>query len=135
VRVYIAASSTELELAEWYMLEVRKLGHEITYDWTRNIRAVGLANPTDWDLARRFTVAERNAEGIQAAACFWAILPMHASLGVSWELGYASALHWRMGEPNLILISGDWRSTVFSGHGTIVRDTHVKALEVLQSLR
>lgn len=87
LRLFVAGSSdTRLRIREIIDFFAR-LGHEITYDWTR---------APDWDLGRDLTVEEAlevsrlNRQGVRDCDVFvWVVDGDHPSKGAHYEAGLA----------------------------------------------
>jgi nucleoside 2-deoxyribosyltransferase len=114
MRVYVAASSAELERAAQAMDLVEGAGHELTHDWVSVVIERGDANPVDAPEGQRMAWAEADLEGVEEADVVWLLMPNTGGLGAFWECGYAHALGKR------IVISGAvdrQRRTIFAaGH-------------------
>lgn len=91
-RVYVAASSDELDRAEAAMAAVRAEGWEVTCDWVATIRRVGVANPRDVPRDARGFWASEAMVGVDEADAVWLLAPEagHAR-GAFVEFGYAFA--------------------------------------------
>jgi hypothetical protein len=94
VRLYVAASSTELDRAEAFMTAARLLGFEITFDWVSKIREVGAANPADAPLALQAQWSARDLAAIAVCEVFVLLAPLDRSpaRGAFVELGSAVTL-------------------------------------------
>jgi len=91
VKVYVAASSKEIARAEQVIAELRKLGVEITHDWT----AVMRKHPPDSELEDDVLLPELERdliEGVKGADLVLVLAPRTPSTGVWVELGAAWGL-------------------------------------------
>lgn len=109
LRVYVAASSKELERAKWAMAQVRALGHDITHDWVRCVEQEGEANPAAATLSQCQKWAWDDLEGVSNADVVWVLMPDQDGFGAGVELGYA------LSNPYMrIICSGPTRRSIFS---------------------
>lgn len=111
-RVYIAAASVPSEIArvERWEAKLKEIGVEVVSTWPRNIREVGIANPTCASRGDRREWAETCADQVAKANALWLICP---PLGVTtrgawFELGIAYATGAD------IVCSGDTKQTIFT---------------------
>ena len=125
-KVYVAASSRELARAEGAIQALRDLGHEVTHDWPRMVRAVGEANPADADDVLRLQWAEEDLLGIRAADTFWLLMPDYGGFGAGVELGYA--LGNLLGYVRVI-VSGQHTNSIFTVYADAVYPTDLAALK------
>ena len=106
------------------MQQLRDLGHEITHDWVEAIRAAGgEANPRDATQAQRRQWSDEDLRGIDRAELVWVMVPERPSFGCGFEMGFA------VGTGKDIIMSGDWRATVFSAQADARFDSHDEAIE------
>ena len=110
MKIYLSGASAEHDLCADYMARLRCAGFDVAVDWCADVRAHGVGNPTDQELAA--TLAKRDLAGIPTAAVFWLLVPDAKSIGCWIECGYALAhgIH--------IIVSGDWEATIFSSLAT-----------------
>ena len=87
LQVYVATSSNPLEEAEQHMRSVREAGHEVTYDWTVDVRNAGTGSPDDPGVRSRAALAD--LRGVERAEVFWLVQPENSSTGAWVELGVA----------------------------------------------
>jgi hypothetical protein len=123
VKIYVCGGSSELEAVADRMRQLREMGHEITHDWTATIRSVGDANPRTATHEQRFRWSEADLGGIEEASLVWVMLPVKPSFGCAFEAGRA------IGMGHLVIMSGDWRSTIFSSQVEARFNEHDHALE------
>ena len=89
MRVYVAASSSELPRAKEAMMQLRAAGHEVTGDWVAEIEAVGAANPADAAKSKRVKWSASCLYGVEQADAIWLLMPASEGFGAAVELGYA----------------------------------------------
>lgn len=91
--IYIAGASAEIERAEAAIAHAVKLGLEVTYNWTKDIRAHAAQGKTDKDLSDVVLKlhATKDLVGIVEARVFVLLAPQFPSTGCWAELGYALA--------------------------------------------
>lgn len=131
VKVYLATASSEIALAEMYMGRLRAAGHTITFDWTETIRSIGSANPREANNDDRGRWADADLGGALAADIFWLLVPGKPSIGCWVELGAVianAAVHRQMNLAKYTIVSGDWRSTIFTALANCRFDSHDQAL-------
>lgn len=93
MKIYVAASSIEIDRAERMISRLKAAGHEITEDWTVKIRQVGLANQGLTPELRR-EAADADFRGVAAADRVVILVPKTpvVTQGAWWEGGVADAL-------------------------------------------
>lgn len=128
--IYLATGSADIELAEHWIRRLREHGHYITYDWPANVRKVGDANPREATEDERSMWSDSNLRGARSAMTFWLLVPSKPSIGCWFEMGYAAA--WRVAPR--IVVSGDWRGTIFTSIADHRFDTHEEAFDFLNTL-
>jgi hypothetical protein len=110
MRVYVAGAGAEIERAERAILELVRLGHEITHDWTLDVRRAMRARTGDGDLSddRARKIAGLDLDGVRDAAVVLFLAPPAGRGAGCWvELGYALGCRraHKAGLPRL-LVSG-----------------------------
>lgn len=123
MKLYLCGGSTELDLVSETMRQLRAMGHEITHDWVANIRDVGHANPRDASHEARLRWSAEDLDGIDRADLVWAMLPARASFGCAFESGFA------IGSGKTVIMSGDWRASIFSAQAYARFNEHAHAVE------
>jgi hypothetical protein len=126
MKVYVCGGSTEMADVAKRMGQLRALGHTITMDWVATIRANGEANPRNVPHSVRARWAEEDIDGIVRADIVWAMLPARTSFGCAFEVGYAC------GHGHAVIVSGDWRASIFSSQALARFNEHDHALEWLK---
>lgn len=92
LRVYVAASGTDLERAARWMEALRRAGVEVVSTWVENVlKWGGVSNPVDQPEAHR-ALADAQAAEVVRADILWLLMPPSSSHGALWELGRADAL-------------------------------------------
>lgn len=92
MRVYVAASSQEVDRARYAMRAVERAGCELTHDWTQDLAAVGCAQGYALPSRRRREIAERDLMAIRRADVLWLLIPETRTAGAWAEWGYAWAV-------------------------------------------
>jgi nucleoside 2-deoxyribosyltransferase len=95
MKVYVAASSADREIARKAMAELAEYGIEITLDWTT---CDGYIRP--YSEEERSQVAFWELQAVRRADLVWVILSEDRSEGASAELGYA------LGIARIVIVSG-----------------------------
>ena len=126
MKLYLCGGSSELDLVSEHMGLLRAMGHEITHDWTATIRAVGDANPRNARHKKRLGWSAEDLDGIDRADLVWAMLPAKASFGCAFESGFA------IGSGKTVIMSGDWRASIFSAQASARFNEHAHAIEWLR---
>jgi hypothetical protein len=90
VRVYVAASSSQIDRAKDAMRILAEAGHEVTSDWTRTIEDRGEANPADASFEERRDWAAEDVRGVAVCDVLWLLMPSdRPSFGAGVEFGFA----------------------------------------------
>lgn len=112
-RIYVAASSAELERARRAMDLVVAEGWELANDWVSTIQAVGEANPADASDEERSGWAVAAIEAVRKSDALWFLVPQVGhGRGAYVELGCAATL-WIP-----IVVSGPGRAqSIFTAYG------------------
>ncbi len=113
LRVYVAASSVEIDRAQRWMLALVEAGITVTSTWPTVIaQQSGVANPRDADALDRAAWSLADIDEVRAAECVWFLVPDSASgRGAYFECGVAHAL----GKP--LIASGDTKQSIFLALG------------------
>lgn len=125
MNIYLAGASAEADMCASYMARLREAGRHITLDWPANIRAVGDANPRDASHQDRLRWTMDDIRGVHDAEIFWLLVPTAHSIGCWAEF----AIAWQ-GRQHLI-VSGDWRRTIFTSLADERYGTHEEAFAAL----
>lgn len=120
MKVYVAASSLQLDRAQAAMEWLRAAGHEVTHDWPAIIAARGGANPDDATQDDRWDWAIDDLAGVKSADVLWLLVPYKEGAGAFVELGYALAI----GKP--VICSGLYMRSIFTAMG-VCYDTDEQA--------
>lgn len=107
MRVYIAASSGDIERVKWAMEALRYRGHVVTHDWVAEVEKNGEGNPAQATPYQRECWAQDDLEGIDNCDVFWLLMPDDPSFGAGWESGYAYSEGKRM------VVSGAFEKSIF----------------------
>ncbi len=108
MKIYVAASSKELERAKAAMAAVEALGHTISHDWVKCVEEEGEANPVSATHTQRANWAEDDLAGVQEADVLWLLMPEDAGFGAGVEFGYALSKPWKR-----IVVSGAFERSIF----------------------
>jgi hypothetical protein len=112
MRVYVAASSDDIDRARRWIAALRAAGVEVTADWPETIASVGAANPRAATRGERKRWAEGDLGDVKRAHLFWLLVPAAgAGRGAYAELGYARALGLSL------MASGDTHQSIFCAMG------------------
>lgn len=123
MKVYVAASSGQLDRATAAMNALEERGHTVTHDWVTEVRLVGEANPLDASQLEQLRWARADLAGVLDADIFWLLMPSSGGFGAAVELGYAIA----KGIP--IIVSGGVPSrSIFTSFATDCLDRDDLAL-------
>lgn len=132
MKLYIAGASAEAErckaLGEW----CRRFGHEITVAWWDAVLA---AKTHDRDLTEeaRIEFAGQDLVGVLDADLFWIVVPEERGVGAWVEFGFAIGSSAQRPKQRII-VSGDWKKSIFTSLAHDKFDTHEDALAFVQSL-
>ncbi len=130
VRVYIAASSREVERVRAAQAAVAARGWELTLDWLTPMLALIADGKTDATLSEEEAAdhATRDLRAIDDADAVWYLIPREPTKGAYVEFGYA------LGTGTLIVASGAPRTSIFEA----MADAHVRdedACDAIATLR
>jgi hypothetical protein len=120
-RLYLAGASAEALLCQTYMQRLRAAGIEITKDWTTPLPLPDREQSEH----SRFRHAADDLHGVAEADVVWGVLPDVQTRGMWFELGVAHALGRRL------LLSGDWKQSIFTALAARRYDSHEEALGYL----
>ena len=132
--VYVAGASRELERAEAFIASLRLRGHEVTHDWTVDVRASRVAGVVDEQLsdqdAQRY--AETELDAVVQAQLLVLLAPEQSTSGAWVEYGVAIAA----GLP-ILVVGPRARCSIFTrlASGLCATDADgLHAVEVLERL-
>ena len=126
MKIYVCGGSSELDAVKERMRQLREMGHEITHDWTATVSAVGDANPRTATHKQRVRWSGEDLLGVEEASIVWVMLPTKPSFGCAFEMGFA------VGTGHAVIVSGDWRASIFSSQAEHRFDEHDHASEWLR---
>ena len=134
MKIYIAGASAEIDVIEKFMGRLRAVGHEITHDWTKDVRAAGSASPNDSFI--RLSAAEKDRHGVIVSQVTWIVQPSDASSSTgAWvELGIALGLQKVREAAPMIVVSGSSQKCIFSDLADSRFDSHEDALAFIEKL-
>ena len=111
-RIYVAGASADIDIIETWMRRLEEADFDITFDWTKQVRTVGAANPRDASYEDRLQWVTPNRNGVLQAEFFWLLMPVNSpSIGCWIEYGMATK---SMFNRPIVFVSGDVGSTIFS---------------------
>lgn len=127
--IYVAGASAEADFVSECIGRLMGAGMHITFDWTAPVRAARAAGKADRDLVEheRARHAFTDLDAVHRAEFFWLVLPSNASHGCWVELGAALA------HRKIVVVSGDWRRSIFTALAHHRFDTHEGAMAFLTS--
>jgi hypothetical protein len=123
-RIYVAGASREVDLVDGFMRRLRTAGYPVAYDWTVDVRASAALGETDADLSEAARLERSGTETFAVTGChlFWLIIPhSRVTVGAWVEMGIA------MGSYRPIVVSGDWKRTIFTAQALRRFDLHEEA--------
>lgn len=128
--IYVAASSQEAELASDLAKLLKNAGWRITHSWFQEFVVDGRVPGRDRDVPTdvRTSAAKTDIDAVLQASWLWLLVPQGSSVGAWVELGAAIASGRR------IVVSGDWRRTIFSELAALKFETHSHACQVLSRM-
>lgn len=126
IRVYVAASSVEIDRAQHWMRRLVEAGITVTSTWPVVVAAQsGVGNPRDASLADRAAWSRNDLAEVRDSDVLWFLVPSTASgRGAYMEAGFAHGL----GIP--IISSGDTAQSIFLALGREL-DTDERAYGVI----
>jgi hypothetical protein len=90
LRVYIAASSKEVDRAEYWTTMLLTKNIQVTSTWLEDAKSIGCNRPDDSE-ETRMAAADDCLAGVDTADLVWVMMPITGSMGAFWEFGYATA--------------------------------------------
>ncbi len=113
VKIYLAASSLELDRARTWQARLKLAGITLTSTWISVIDSVGVANPTDASIEQRREWSAVDLAEVRAADVLWFLVPpRHVPTRGAWiEVGTAYAHEKRL------VFSGDTGQSIFCALG------------------
>jgi hypothetical protein len=133
--IYVATASAEPEItmAERYIQRLERVGFVITHDWTKDIRANAARPDLQMGHVERQDYARKDFTGIRDARIFWLLVPAKGVGSGCWvELGYALSFVTRL--PEVLIVSGDWRRSIFCDLVPTRFDEHERAFDFISTL-
>jgi len=133
LKVYVAASTLEMDRARIVMAHLRAHGIEVTSTWLENISKVGASNQRDASDADRYGWSETDLAEVKRSDLIWLLVPAGdaATRGAWLEFGYAHALN------KGLVASGDTKCSIFTVLGeefAIDEDAFARIKEIKQRL-
>jgi hypothetical protein len=123
-KIYIGG---DLLLCAKYIDELPGLGHVSTRDyWSITARAISCRERRPTSAKDRTQWSADDLRGVESADIVWMLLLTTPLVGCAFEAGYAA------GRGRNVIMSGDWRSTIFSAETLACFDKHQHALEWLR---
>ena len=123
MKIYVCGGSSEMDMLAERMVQLRAMGHTITHDWIATIKEVGDANPRDATHKQRVSWSGADLRGVEEADLVWVLLPANTSFGCAFEAGFA------LGFGKEVIMSGDWRRSIFSSQVHARFNEHEHAFE------
>lgn len=108
MKIYLAGASKELDTCKFYIERLKVLGHTITHDWTKEVEANSEGNPRETPIETMRIWSNADFNGVYKANMIWLLVPNNNSAGCWIEYGYA------LGVGRNVIVSGDWRKSIFS---------------------
>lgn len=127
--LYIAGASAEVDMVVEYAAKAAAIGWHQTFEWWRDVLENRKRNVPDVALTdkERERLSRADLEGVARAEVVWLIIPPPGRSAGAWlELGAAIATKKR------IIVSGDWRRSIFTSLAERRFDTHDEALAWLR---
>jgi hypothetical protein len=127
LRIYVAGSSQEAQLAAHYMRRLQDYTIEVTYNWTEPVIKNTIAGIKDTAMTHEDRVwhASTDLHGVSRADIFWLLAPVTASAGAWVELGAALA------HGITCVVSGPWPRCIFANLARYRFTMHEDAFEHL----
>jgi hypothetical protein len=127
--LYVAGASAEIDAIEKWIRALEQAGFQITFDWTKQVRHLGEANPREASWEDRYQWMTPNRDGVLRAQFFWLLIPS-GGLSVGCWVEYGMAVKSTFNRP-VVFISGDVESTIFSAAADHRFSTHDEAYYAL----
>lgn len=123
IRVYVAGASREAKQVEHYMTGLREHGVDISHDWITLMKLAPVHERHLTPTARR-RAAELDANAVRGSDVVWLMIPDEATIGAWVEFGIVLGDILRHA---CVIVSGDWRRTIFTELADFKFDTHEQA--------
>lgn len=143
MKIYVAGASREVNDIVPFITALRQAGHEITFDWTREVleyQRTATSTKTPLTTEKRLECALADANGVLDCDLLWVCCPQPESHSVGcWtELGIAIGASG-CGRTKQVVVSGQWRRSphteyIFTELSHPQFDTHEEALSYLCAL-
>jgi hypothetical protein len=91
IRVYLAASSKEVDRAEYWTTRLSSKNILITSTWLDDAKSIIGCNSPEHSHEDRLNAADECVAGVETADIIWVLMPIVGSMGAFWEFGYAHA--------------------------------------------
>jgi hypothetical protein len=130
MKIYVAASSREIDRAEAAMAYDRGRGHTIGFDWTVDMRKNAVPD-RDLDAVSARKYALKDMDGIAASDALLFLSPVQPTKGAWWELGFAH------GRNKIVVVSyllNAPRQCIFEGLETVCFDGDEAAVHMLERM-
>ena len=133
LKIYVAGAYTERHVrAGMWIARLRASNIEVTHDWPVVCDA---QTKPDWELTAeaRARFATEDLAGVEAADAVWLLIPATVSCGAWIELGYALAGRKYVGRPRAVIVSGNWKQSIFAELATERFESDEAAFAYLKS--
>lgn len=133
MKIYVAGASKEIDLIEKLIARLKKAGHQITHDWTVDVRCEGGGSPDNPNVRRN--CALKDLAAVRDAQIFWLVKPAETSTSTgAWvELGAALVTKWERAARDegrrYLIASGTSEKCIFADLVDHSFVDHVQALE------
>jgi hypothetical protein len=130
--IYIAAASTEAPDVAVLADRLVRVGWVITHRWWTSFLTGAHVAGADMAVEQptRLAHAEEDISAVLRASVLWLLVPRRTSVGAWVEFGAALA-HARSATDKRVIISGEWRGTIFAELAWARFDTHAQAVSCL----
>lgn len=126
VRVYIAASSSEVGRAEHWAAKLEASGRVmVVSNWIPNVKTFG-GNPADSTLDQQYEWAEDCRVGVENSDVIWVLMPQQSSMGAFWEFGFGYAYQLATA-----VSGGNQKASVFTSLAKYRFDTDEEAFDFI----
>jgi hypothetical protein len=123
ISVYVAGASREAKQVEHFMIRLRENGVEVSHDWITLMKLATVHERHLTPTARK-RAAELDAQAVRCSDIVWLQIPDEATIGAWVEFGIVLGDILRHA---LVIVSGDWRRTIFTELADFKFDTHEQA--------
>ncbi|MCD4666931.1 nucleoside 2-deoxyribosyltransferase [archaeon] len=129
MKIYVAGKFEKKDLILDIYEKIKKLGHEVSYDWTTH-KPIKPYNENK-EIAQKYT--QEDIDGVRDCDVFIFIIDEALGTGMHVELGAAITLSLEKGKPQIYVVGEDISKSMFYFHQKVNQRKDIN--EVLEELK